>query len=142
MVVGNFVLRLNFKSMTTYIFKDLNSRDSFVDTSENLMLYDSKAVVQSIWRLITTEEGEIPNYRTYCLSLKRFMQYPLTKQTVNMIYEYIKGKIEYFESRAEIISAQADVNFDNGMISFIFYVQVKSTGEFVQLAPFSVQVAA
>ena len=142
MVVGNFVLRLNFKSMTTYIFKDLNSRDSFVDTSENLMLYDSKAVVQSIWRLITTEEGEIPNYRTYGLSLKRFMQYPLTKQTVNMIYEYIKGKIEYFESRAEIISAQADVNFDNGMISFIFYVQVKSTGEFVQLAPFSVQVAA
>ena len=45
--------------MPNYIFADLNTRDDFVSTSKETLLYDTKVVVQSIWRLLTTEEGEI-----------------------------------------------------------------------------------
>ena len=55
---------------------------------------DTKVVVQSIWRLLTTEEGEIPYFRDYGLSLKKYMQYPLSKATADEIYQYVKGKIE------------------------------------------------
>ena len=83
-----------------YIFKDLNVRDPYVTDSTDVMIYDSKVIVQSIWRLMNTEEGEIPNFRNYGLNIKQFMQYPLTEETVSSIYNYVKSRIEAFEDRA------------------------------------------
>ena len=73
-----------------YVFSDINVRDPFVTSSLDTMLYDTKTIVQGVWRLLTTEEGEIPNFRQYGLNVKRFSQYPLTNDTVNGIYNYVK----------------------------------------------------
>ena len=126
----------------SYIFTDLNVRDPHVTLSTDLMLYDTKVVVQSVWRLLTTEEGEIPNFRNYGLSIKRFCQYPLTKDTLNSIYEYIKTRIEAFEGRAEIIRADADANFETGQVYYQFYLRMKSSGETVKLPTWVVQVGS
>ena len=77
--------------MAQYVLQDLNVRDEFVSTSTDFLLYDEKVIVQSVWRLITTEEGEIPNFRVYGLSIKKYSQYPMTPETINGIYDYVKG---------------------------------------------------
>ena len=125
-----------------YIFKDLNVRDEFVTDSKDVMIYDTKVVVQSIWRLMTTEEGEIPNFRNYGLNIKQFLQYPLTEETVNTIYNYVKNRVEAFEERADIIKSDVDVNFETGYIYMIFYLRMKSTGDVVKLPLFTIKVAS
>ena len=125
-----------------YIFADLNVRDAFVSTSMDTLLYDTKVVVQSVWRLISTEEGEIPNFRGYGLNIKQFVHYPLTEDTIDMIYKYVKGKVQAYEGRADIISAQVGVDVLNGVIKMAFVLRVKSTGESVTLPVWNVQVGA
>lgn len=125
-----------------YIFKDLNVRDEFVTDSKDVMIYDTKVVIQSIWRLMTTEEGEIPNFRNYGLNIKQFLQYPLTEETVNTIYNYVKNRVEAFEERADIIKSDVDVNFETGYIYMIFYLRMKSTGDIVKLPLFTIKVAS
>lgn len=127
--------------MTTYIFADLNVRDEFVTDSTAVLLYDTKVVVQSVWRLLTTEVGEIPNFRNYGLNIKQFMQYPLTDNTVREIYNYVKGRVEAFETRAEIIKTNVDVNFESGLLYMVFIIRVKATGELVSLPTWTVQVS-
>ena len=126
----------------SYIFADLNVRETFVSPSTEILLYDTKVVVQSVWRLITTEEGEIPNFRSYGLNVKQFLQYPLTEGTIDTIYNYVKGKVEAFEGRADIISAEVGVDLNNGIIKMTFILRVKSTGETVKLPTWRVQVGA
>lgn len=128
-------------TITSYIFSDLNVRDEFVSDSTSVMLYDSKDVVQSVWRLLTTEEGEIPNFRNYGLSIKRFCQYPLTMDTVQGIYDYVKNKIETYETRVDVIRADADVDFEQGQLIFDFYLRLKATGENIKVPTWVVQVA-
>ena len=124
-----------------YIFKDLNVRDEFVTESTDVMIYDAKVIVQSIWRLMNTEEGEIPNFRNYVLNIKQFMQYPLTEETVDGIYNYVRSRIEAFEDRADIIKADVDVSFEYGYIYMIFYLRIKATGDIIKMPTFTVQVA-
>ena len=126
---------------TTYIFSDLNVRDEFVSDSTSILLYDSKDVVQSLWRLLTTEEGEIPNFRNYGINMKKYSQYPLTKETVREMYEYVKGKIEMYETRADVIKAYADADFEQEIVYFDFYVRLKATGEVVKIPTWEVQVS-
>lgn len=127
--------------MATYIFTDLNVRDEFVTSSKDIMIYDTKVIVQSIWRLMTTEEGEIPNFRNYGLNIKQFLQYPLTEGTANSIYNYVKSRVEAFEERAEIIKADVDVDFEQGYVYMVFYLRMKSTGDIVKLPLFTIKVA-
>lgn len=127
--------------MATYIFSDLNVRDEFVSSSKEVLLYDTKVVVQSIWRLLNTEEGEIPNFRNYGLNIKQFLQFPLTDETVNGIYDYVKSRVEAFETRATIIRADVDVDFDNGVISMEFYLRMKASNEVIKLPVWEVQVS-
>lgn len=123
-----------------YIFQDLNVRDEFVTDSKDLLIYDEKVVVQSVWRLLTTEEGEIPNFRVYGLSVKRFMQYPLTKDTVNMIYNYVKNRITAFEDRANVVKADVNVEIEKQILSMAFYLQIKSTGNIIKLPVWNVKI--
>ena len=125
-----------------YIFADLNVREKFVSDSNDTLLYDTKVVVQSVWRLITTEEGEIPNFRDYGLDVKQFVQYPLTEGTIDTIYNYVKDKVTTFEGRADIISAEVGVDLNNGIIKMEFILRVKSTGETVRLPVWNIQVGA
>ena len=128
--------------MNSYIFTDLNVRDEFVTKSTDVMIYDAKVVVQSVWRLINTEVGEIPNFRNYGLSIKRFSQYPLTEETINTIYEYVKERVSAFEERAEIIRTDVDANIENGTLYYTFYLRVRSTGDIVTLPTWTVQVGS
>ena len=128
--------------MTQYVLQDLNVRDDFVSTSTEFLLHDEKVIVQSIWRLITTEEGEIPNFRVYGLSIKKFSQYPMTTETINTIYEYVKGRISAFEERGEIIKADVDANFDLQVVYYTFYVRIRTTGTIVKLPTWTVSVGA
>ena len=126
--------------MPQHILQDINVRDEFVTSSTDFLLYDSKVVVQSIWRLITTEEGEIPNFRAYGLSIKKFSQYPLTKETINTIYNYVKDRVTAFEERGQIIRADVDVSFERQEIYMNFYVQVIDTQEVIKLPTWVVNV--
>lgn len=128
--------------MAQYIFQDLNVRDPFVTTSTDFLLYDEKVVVQSIWRLLTTEEGEIPNFRVYGLSIKRFSQYPLTPETVKGIYNYVKGRVRAFEDRGEIVKADVDVDIERDSVYYSFYVRIKSTGSILKLPVWTINVGS
>ena len=128
--------------MAQYILQDFNVGDKFVSDSTDVYLYDTKVVVQSIWRLITTEEGEIPNFRIYGLSIKKFSQYPLTQETVQLIYNYVKDRVKAFEERGTIIRADVDVSFEQGYIYYNFYVRVNTTEEVVKLPTWSVKLGS
>ena len=127
-------------SPSSSIFLDLNVRDPFVSDSKEFLLEDTKVVVQSLWRLLTTEEGEIPYFRDYGMSVKKYMQYPLSKATADEIYEYAKGKIERYEQRATIINTYIDVDFNNGLVLLRFTIRVNSTGETYTLPTWRVYV--
>jgi len=122
------------------IFLDLNVRDPFVTNSTSLMLEDTKVVVQSVWRLLTTEEGEIPNFRSYGLNIKQFIHLPLTKETARNIGDYVENKIKYFEQRAEVIKNILSADYENETINSTMYIRVRSTGEIVQLPTWSVKI--
>lgn len=115
------------------IYSDLNVRLENVASSDTMIITDAKAVLQSLTRLLFTEEGEIPYYRSYGLALKKFIQKPMTEATVNQIYSEVENKVRIFEPRAEIISATCDVNMDLGQIYLVFSARVKTTGEVIQL---------
>ena len=123
-----------------HVWQDLNVRDFFVSPSTDFLLYDTKVVVQSIWRLITTEEGEIPNFRVYGLSIKKYCQYPLTKNTIDTIYNYVKDRVTAFEDRGEIVKADVNASFEQQTVSYDFYVRVKKTGVVVKLPTWVVSV--
>ena len=127
---------------SSYIFLDLNVRDPFVTDSTALMLEDTKVVVQSVWRLLTTEEGEIPYFRSYGLNVKKFLNYPLTKDTADMIYEYVENQLSLYEQRATIINAFMDVDYINGYIIMVFTMRVNSTGETFELPTWRVKVSS
>ena len=125
----------------SYIFADLNVRDESVSDSTEVLIYDAKDVVQSLWRLLTTQEGEIPNFRDYGIDVKQFLQYPLTDKTIQSIYNYVKGKVATYENRATIIRANVDANFETGAIYMDFFAQLKSTGDIVAIPTWEVQVS-
>lgn len=128
-------------TVVSYIFSDLNVRDEFVTDSKAVMIYDSTDIVQSVWRLLTTEEGEIPNFRNYGLDVKRYCQYPLTEETIEEIYRYVKGKIDTYEARVNVVKAKVDVDFDSGLIFYNFILEIKATGETITIPTWNVQVA-
>ncbi len=128
--------------MAQYIFQDLNVRDPFVSKSTEFLLYDEKVVVQSIWRLITTEEGEIPNFRVYGLSIKKYSQYPLTPETIKTVYNYVKNRVSTFEDRGEVVRADVDVNIEQEQVYYNFYVRVKSTGATIKLPIWTINIGS
>ena len=125
----------------TYIYLDPNVRDVLVSPSTDMMLKDSKVIVQSVWRLVNTEEGEIPNFRNYGLNIKQFGQYPLTDETIDIIYEYVKRRVEAFEVRTEVVRADVDVDFSTCKVMMAFYIRITETKEVVKLPIWTVQVA-
>jgi phage baseplate assembly protein W len=128
--------------MPQFVYQDLNVRDEFVTNSTDFLIYDEKVIVQSIWRLLTTQEGEIPNFRIYGLNVKRFSQYPLTKETINTIYNYVKNRIAAFEERATVVRADVDASFERQVISMSFYIQMNTTGSIVKLPVWNIKVGS
>lgn len=110
------------------VYSDINTRASS-NLGTQFLTSDAKAVFQSIWRLVTTMEGEIPYYRSYGCNLKRFLQYPMTENTANAILEYVQTKVEEFETRGTVVSADAQADVSRGVIKMRFYVRVSATGE-------------
>ena len=127
---------------TQHVWQDINVRDEFVSPSTDFLIYDTKVVVQSIWRLITTEEGEIPNFRAYGLSIKKYSQYPLTSGTINEIYNYVKDRVSAFESRGEIVKADVNANIEQQVVLMNFYVRVKKTGDVVKLPTWTIPIGS
>lgn len=125
-----------------YIYSDINVRVPKIDSSDKTIITDTKAIAQSVWRLFQTEEGEIPYYRDYGMNLKKFSHYPLTPETAEDIYDYAHDKVAIYENRAEIYSAESDVDFNIGIIKMVFYVKVKTTNETIVLPEVQVAVGA
>lgn len=120
------------------IYSDLNVR--IEDISPNgVTVKDTKAVVQSLWRLLNTQEGEIPNFRAYGLNVKQWLQKPLSEAMANDIFEHVQKKIQQFEPRGEIINVVADAKRDSGEITMRFTMRVIATGDTFQLPLWSVQ---
>lgn len=114
--------------MAQVVFSDINTRiinpnvDKFLTT-------DAEAIFQSIWRLITTHEGEIPYFRAYGCNLKRFEQLPLTETTADRIFEYVTKKVETWETRGELVSANAKADYNNNTLYLQLVVRCKATNE-------------
>nr|DAT66067.1 MAG TPA: baseplate wedge subunit [Caudoviricetes sp.] len=114
--------------MAQVVFSDINTRiinpnvDKFLTT-------DAETVFQSIWRLITTHEGEIPYFRAYGCNLKRFEQLPLTETTADRIFEYLTKKVETWETRGELVSANAKADYNNNTLYLQLVVRCKATNE-------------
>ena len=114
--------------MAQVVFSDINTRiinpnvDKFLTT-------DAEAIFQSIWRLITTHEGEIPYFRAYGCNLKRFEQLPLTETTADRIVEYVTKKVETWETRGELVSANAKADYNNNTLYLQLVVRCKATNE-------------
>lgn len=120
--------------MAKTIYLDLNVRLDNVDSSDTMTISDSKAVKQSLWRLLCTKEGEIPYYRGYGLDLEQFCQAPMTKATGQDIHDYIMSKVEKYESRVTLASSpQVEADMDRGTMSFTYHFYVKATGELFDL---------
>jgi phage baseplate assembly protein W len=122
----------------TVVFSDINVR--LFDNTDKLLSTDAQAVFQSIYRLLTTMEGEIPYHRAYGCNLKRFLQYPLTENTANAIFEYCKTKVKEFEERGTLISANAIADYPNNILKMQLVVQVTATGETGVLPDLNVRV--
>ena len=127
--------------MSQVIYRDFNVYDEAVSDSKEVTLEDAKVVIQSLWRLLTTQEGEIPNYREYGLDIKSLTQLPYSTGTINNIYSYVEGKVKRFESGAEIIKADVDGSVDTGEIYMTFYAKVKATGDIIKLPIWEIQLA-
>ena len=114
--------------MAQVVFSDINTRiiNPNVDT---FLTTDAEAIFQSIWRLITTHEGEIPYFRAYGCNLKRFEQLPLTETTADRIFEYVTKKVETWETRGELVSANAKADYNNNTLYLQLVVRCKATNE-------------
>ena len=110
------------------VYSDINTRAINKQNTE-FLTSDAKAVFQSIWRLLTTIEGEIPYYRGYGCNFKRFLQFHQTSRTADLIFEYAQAKVNEFEPRGRIVSASAEADISKNTLSMKFYVQVEATGE-------------
>lgn len=114
--------------MSQVVFSDINTRvirpsvDKFLTT-------DAEAIFQSLWRLFTTMEGEIPYFRAYGCNLKKFEQLPLTEATADRIFDYLVEKVEKWETRGKLISANAKADYNNNTLYLQIVVQCKATGE-------------
>ena len=110
------------------VYSDLNTRvirpsvDKFLTT-------DAEAVFQSLWRLFTTMEGEIPYFRNYGCNLKIFEHLPLTESSADRIFEYLTDKVSTWEPRGTLVSADAKADYNNNALYMQLYVQCKATGE-------------
>lgn len=123
-----------------YINSDLNVRLQEVNSQDTTVIVDKEAVMQSIYRLWGTEEGEIPYYRGYGMNLKQFLQKPLGPMLASDIKEYVDGKIEAYEQRVEVYKVNAASDYVNQSVILQYYVRIKTTGEIVGLEPLVVPI--
>ena len=123
-----------------YINSDLNVRLQEVNPQDTTVIVDKEAVMQSIYRLWGTEEGEIPYYRGYGMNLKQFLQKPLGPMLARDIKEYVDGKIEAYEQRVEVYKVNAASDYVNQSVILQYYVRIKTTGEIVGLEPLVVPI--
>ena len=127
-------------SPNKYINSDLNVRLQEVNSQDTTVIVDKEAVMQSIYRLWGTEEGEIPYYRGYGMNLKQFLQKPLGPMLARDIKEYVDGKIEAYEQRVEVYKVNAASDYVNQSVILQYYVRIKTTGEIVGLEPLVVPI--
>lgn len=114
--------------MAQVVFSDINTR-IVRPTEDKFLTTDAEAVFQSLWRLFTTHEGEIPYFRAYGCNLKRFEQLPLTESTADMIFEYLTNKVETWETRGTLESANAKADYNNNALYMQLTVKCNATNE-------------
>ena len=114
--------------MAQVVFSDINTR-IVRPTEDKFLTTDAEAVFQSMWRLFTTHEGEIPYFRAYGCNLKRFEQLPLTESTADMIFEYLTNKVETWETRGTLESANAKADYNNNALYMQLTVKCNATNE-------------
>lgn len=123
-----------------YVNSDLNVRLAQVNNNDVTVIVDKQAILQSIYRLFKTEEGEIPNFRTYGLNLKQYLQKPLSKFLAQDMANHVTSKINTFVPRVDVYRVNAIANFENSNIILQYYVKIKSTGEIVGLEPLIIPI--
>lgn len=123
-----------------YVYSDLNARLPYVAPQDYTIVTDREAILQSIWRLLKTEEGEIPNYRGYGLNLKQFVQRPMGKGLAMEVDSYVSGKIEKYEPRVEVYKSNVASDYNTSSIILQYYLKIKSTEEIIALEPIAVPI--
>lgn len=123
-----------------YINSDLNVRLPEVNSQDTTVIVDKEAVMQSIYRLFNTQEGEIPYYRGYGLNLRQFVQKPLGPMLAKEIKDYIDKKIEAYEQRVEVYKVNAASDYIKHSVILQYYIRIKTTGEIVGLEPLVVPI--
>lgn len=111
-----------------------------MNSQDTTVIVDKEAILQSLYRLLHTQEGEIPYYRGYGINLKQFVQKPLGPALAREIKEYIDDKIETYEQRVEIYKVNAASNYQDQTVILQYYVRIKTTGEIIGLEPLVVPI--
>lgn len=123
-----------------YVLSDLNVRLDYVSPQDSTVITDRETALQSIYRLLETEEGEIPNYRNYGLNLKQFVHRPLNRDLVETVTSYLKGKILMYVADVSIKEVRTRADYANGYIILNFVLIIQSTQEVIEVQPISVYV--
>lgn len=111
--------------------KEQQTYNNSSNSSQNVAPSDA------VWKFINAGVGANSSYG---IDKKRFSQAPLTKETVEEIYAYVKYRVNNYETRAEIIHADVDVDSNAGKIFYNFYVKVKTSGEVIKLPVWTIRV--
>lgn len=136
MVASNY----NSINPNDFVYSDLNVRLPHVSPQDATVITDREAILQSLYRLLNTQVGEIPNYRGYGVDLKQFQQQPLGPQLARNISDYVSEKIETFEPRVEIFQVNVASDFANSSVILDYYLKIKSTEEIIKLDSISVLI--
>lgn len=123
-----------------FVYSDLNVRLPYVSPQDATVITDREAILQSLYRLIRTEEGEIPFYRSYGLNLKQFLQRPLGESLAKEVSSYVTDKISNFEPRVEIHQVNVTTDYNTNSVLLQYYLKIKSTEEIIKLETISVPI--
>jgi len=132
----------NYNSINpnNYVYSDLNVRLPYVSPQDSTVITDREAILQSLYRLLKTEEGEIPYYRRYGLDLKQFLQRPLGETLAKEISDYVVDKIKTYEPRVELYQANVTTDYTTLSVLLQYYLRIKSTEEIIALETISVPI--
>lgn len=128
--------------MNNYIYTDINIRLADISSNDVFTITDTKAVHQSLEKLINTSIGEIPNFRAFGVNLKRFLQYPLNNSTGQAIYSHVSGQVKKFIKTVTVLDEMSNMilDVDNGVIKIQIAVKCNDTGEIIVLPLIDVAV--
>tara|TARA_Y100000590_G_scaffold368592_1_gene429344 strand:- start:420 stop:776 length:357 start_codon:yes stop_codon:yes gene_type:complete len=93
-------------------------------TNDLIALKNTNAISRSVRNIVMTYPGEKPFEPQYGSKVSRVLFENLDMISAGIIVDEIKTSIENFESRVELISVEADPNFDENSYDVVIVYDI------------------